>query len=69
VTSCQEHAKQLSQLHKEVKKTSFIGIFKQRSDSGILNFYSNFFRFPIFQDPSSKVFNALGERKWRMLLS
>ena len=62
--ACQNLAMKLSQLDKEVRHTSFFGIFKERQDQSILDFYSNHFRFPIYQDPNWRTFMALSERKW-----
>jgi hypothetical protein len=44
-------------------KTTFIGIVKEREDNGILEFYDNYFRFPLFLDPKWNVYKALGARK------
>lgn len=62
---CQDLAKKLSELDKELRHTSFLGIFKERQDDqNILDFYTNHFRFPIYRDSKWRTFMALSERKW-----
>jgi len=62
--TCREHALQLLSLEEEDKKLSLIGIVKDtKNNDGLLNFYNNYFRRPIYKDKKWSIINYMNNRK------
>jgi AhpC/TSA antioxidant enzyme len=62
--SCREHGRQLTQLDQLERDVSFVGAIKETgvNDQALLDFYQQYFRFPIVVDKKWEIFKAMGGR-------
>lgn len=73
--SCRLHGMQLTGLNREMGDVAFCGAIKHGQgvdDRALLDFYQQYFRFPLFKDSQWKIFEAMGGRKislWKALTS
>jgi hypothetical protein len=60
---CREHALQLTELA-SVEDIALVGVVKERgvNDKALLEFYTRYFKFPIFQDEHWKIYKSMGGR-------
>lgn len=63
--ACREHGLQLTELAAEMKDVSFMGIVKETGadDAGLVEFYEDYFHFPLYKDAKWEVYRAMGSRK------
>jgi hypothetical protein len=63
--ACREHGQQLTELAKEDDSVAFWAIVKETGveEQGLLTFFSEYFRYPIYKDDKWKTFKAMGDRK------
>jgi hypothetical protein len=69
--ACREHGLQLTELAKQ-EKVCVVGAIKETGvdNAALLNFYDNYFRFPIYKDTKWDIYHAMGGRKisvWQAL--
>jgi hypothetical protein len=64
-SACREHGQQLSELAKEDGDVAYWAIVKEvgAEEQGILTFFADYFRFPIYKDEKWKTYKAMGDRK------
>jgi AhpC/TSA antioxidant enzyme len=72
--ACREHGRQLTQLDQLERDVSFVGAIKETgvNDQALLDFYQQYFRFPIVLDKKWEIFKAMGGRQiglWPALTS
>jgi thiol-disulfide isomerase/thioredoxin len=70
--ACREHASQLSELAQEDKKVCVVGAIKHIGvdDAALLEFYREYFHYPIYKDEKWDLYKALGDRQikvWNLL--
>jgi hypothetical protein len=63
--ACREHGRQLTQLDRLERDVSFVGAIKETgvNDQALLDFYQQYFRFPIVLDKKWEIFKAMGGRQ------
>ena len=64
--NCREHGRTLTEINNLERDVSFIGAMKHGSgvdDEALLDFYQQYYRFPLFKDEDWKIYNAMGGRK------
>jgi len=66
--NCREHGQQLTQLDNEPRfnDVAFVGAMKHGGgvdDAALLDFYQNYYRFPLFKDEDWKIYKAMGGRQ------
>lgn len=70
--ACREHGLQLTELY-ATEQIDCIGIVKETTPDvhdGLLEFYQDYFRFPIYKDEKWMIYEAMGNRKltlWQLL--
>jgi hypothetical protein len=70
---CREHGMQLSELVREYPDVSITGVIKQTSgsrDPALLDFYTDYFPFPLYKDEGWNLYRKLGNKKlslWKMI--
>jgi AhpC/TSA antioxidant enzyme len=72
--ACREHGRQLTELDQLERDVSFVGAIKEIgvNDQALLDFYQQYFRFPIVLDKKWEIFKAMGGRQiglWPALTS
>ena len=73
--NCREHGRQLTEIDSLERDVSFIGAMKHGSgvdDAALLDFYQQYYRFPLFKDADWKIYKAMGGRKisfWKAITS
>jgi len=73
--NCREHGLQLTEINTLEHDVSFIGAMKHGAgvdDQALLQFYQNYYRFPLFKDSDWKIYKAMGGRKlsfWKAITS
>jgi hypothetical protein len=67
--ACREHGMQLAELAQEDKKVCVVGAIKQIGvdDAALLEFYQEYFHYPIYKDANWELYKALGGRKMNPL--
>jgi hypothetical protein len=70
--SCRYHGLQLTRLSKKFQNLNLFGLIKETGvdDKALLDFYADYFTFPIYKDHEQDSFRFLGNRKisvWRLL--
>lgn len=64
--ACREHGLQLSELVANDNKITCVGIVKESGsedvDEGLLEFYQDYFKFPLFKDEKWNIYKAMGNR-------
>lgn len=63
--SCREHGQQLVQLVESEAQVALMAVVKEVGveEQGILEFYEEYFHYPIYKDPAWKVYRAMGDRR------
>lgn len=64
-SACREHGQQLTELASEIRDASFWSIVKETGveEQGILTFFQDYFRFPMYKDEKWLTYKAMGDRK------
>lgn len=66
---CREHGAQLSELAASDQKMACLGIVKETGvdDEGLLEFYNDYFHYPLYKDAQWNVYRCMGGRQlgWR----
>jgi len=68
---CRENALLLSELYRTEPDVNIVGIVKETGvdDAALLEFYEDYFRFPLYKDDKWKIYHAMGGRRicrWTM---
>ena len=64
--NCREHGRQLTEINNLERDVSFIGAMKHGSgvdDEALLDFYQQYYRFPLYKDEDWQIYKAMGGRK------
>jgi len=69
---CREHGLQLTEIAKRQQDVKIAGIIKETGvdDDALIQFYTDYFNFPLYRDDDWQVCKALGDRKisvWKLL--
>mmetsp|Transcript_6444 Transcript_6444/g.13289 ORF Transcript_6444/g.13289 Transcript_6444/m.13289 type:complete len:483 (+) Transcript_6444:115-1563(+) len=69
---CRGHGMQLSELAANFRDVTMLGVVKPEAvpEAQLLEFYTDYFNFPLYQDDDWKLFSALGDRQlslWKLL--
>lgn len=72
--ACREHALKLTELAKLDNRVCLVGAIKETNvdNDALLEFYQEYFHYPIYKDSNWDIFNAMGGRKiapWRLMSS
>ena len=64
--NCREHGRQLTEINRLERDVAFLGAMKHGSgvdDTALLDFYQQYYRFPLYKDEDWKIYKAMGGRK------